>query len=568
VGELQADEPAGRSASETDWPRRARRLGAAVDDERSGDEDEEQPDDRCPGEAGGAAQQRHGSLRVRKGRDGRNGYHTEEEQSDSKVESDGGWRVVRDDGDRSESHLHGDDSDTCECRSAHEASLCSGPTGEHREPDDEHGDERHEVAMGLLQQGMEVVDGTDAPRAERPALAAHAGSGDPDRAAEDDEGVGRAESRQCQQAHSPHFANPVPATLAALRPAGLPSVHVSDCYTLCGRDVNPYCQLAGSSSLSVVVHRLVNDPRKQVACVVYRGSSAMLQLLPRSVVLRLGSRAGQLLAAVSPRRRAVVAGNLRHVVGPAASDADLARLVRRSFASYGRYWTESALLVAKSRGLFAAETDIVGRAHLDEAIARGRGVILTLPHVGSWDVGGAYLVEQGIALTGVAEVVEPPALFAWFVARRAALGLTALPLGGGAAAQLLKELRRGGVIALLADRDILGDGVDVELAPAAEAEEVVASVSPTVGIGRLGCLHLNAPKVPSGANRDRHANLGEGTIGIDALAALLGRPALQAVPAILEVPGAGEGPRSEDVATARRAWELGVRRQGASDGNG
>lgn len=207
----------------------------------------------------------------------------------------------------------------------------------------------------------------------------------------------------------------------------------------------------------------LNEVRKQVTCVVYRSSTALLNLLPRPAALGLGSRAGQVLASVSPHRRAVVAGNLRHVVGPAASDAELARIVRRGFSSYGRYWTESAILVARNRALFAAATDMVGRAHLDEAIARGDGVILALPHIGSWDVGGAYLVEQGIPLTGVAEVAEPLELFAWFVARRAALGLTALPLGSGAAAQLLREIHRGGVVALLADRDILGDGVEVEL---------------------------------------------------------------------------------------------------------
>jgi len=107
----------------------------------------------------------------------------------------------------------------------------------------------------------------------------------------------------------------------------------------------------------------------------------------------------------------------------------------------------------------------------------------------------------------------------------------------------------------------------ISFATDAEADAVVELVRSTVGIERLRCLHLNDSKVAYGANRDRHANLGEGTIGIDALAALLGRPALQTVPAILEVPGAGEGPRSEDVATARHAWELGVRRQGASDGD-
>jgi lauroyl/myristoyl acyltransferase len=204
------------------------------------------------------------------------------------------------------------------------------------------------------------------------------------------------------------------------------------------------------------------DARKRVLYYVYRSSAALLQMLPRAIALRLGDRVGWALAATSPRRRAVVTENLRHVVGPAVSDEELERVVRRGFSSYGRYWAESAHLVAANRALFVGDTDRVGRAYLDEAIARGNGVILTLPHVGSWDVGGLYLAQQGIPVTGVAEVVEPLELFDWFVARRAALGLTALPLGRDTAAQLLRELHRGGVIALLADRDILGDGVDVE----------------------------------------------------------------------------------------------------------
>ena len=91
-----------------------------------------------------------------------------------------------------------------------------------------------------------------------------------------------------------------------------------------------------------------------------------------------------------------------------------------------------------------------------------------------------------------------------------------------------------------------------------EADGVVELVSDTVGLERLGCLHLNDSKVALGANRDRHENLGEGTIGRQRLAALLGHPALQDVPAILEVPGRGGGPRAEDVMTARELWAEGV----------
>ena len=92
-----------------------------------------------------------------------------------------------------------------------------------------------------------------------------------------------------------------------------------------------------------------------------------------------------------------------------------------------------------------------------------------------------------------------------------------------------------------------------------EADDLVALVEDTVGMARLQCLHLNDSKVAFGANRDRHENIGDGTIGTEALAALLGHPEMQGLPAILEVPGEGDGPRSEDVAAARQVWAEGVK---------
>ena len=90
------------------------------------------------------------------------------------------------------------------------------------------------------------------------------------------------------------------------------------------------------------------------------------------------------------------------------------------------------------------------------------------------------------------------------------------------------------------------------------ADDLVGLVEDTVGLERLRCLHLNDSKVEFGANRDRHENIGDGTIGAEALAALLGHPSLQGLPAVLEVPGEGDGPRAEDVVAARAAWEQGL----------
>ncbi len=111
----------------------------------------------------------------------------------------------------------------------------------------------------------------------------------------------------------------------------------------------------------------------------------------------------------------------------------------------------------------------------------------------------------------------------------------------------------------------------VDFASVEGADAVVDGLAHTVGLERLVCIHLNDSKVALGANRDRHENIGEGTVGADGLAALLGHPALAEVPAILEVPGGGEGPRREDVEAARALGRTGryrADRGGSGDGVG
>ncbi|MHB1974123.1 MAG: deoxyribonuclease IV [Acidimicrobiales bacterium] len=90
------------------------------------------------------------------------------------------------------------------------------------------------------------------------------------------------------------------------------------------------------------------------------------------------------------------------------------------------------------------------------------------------------------------------------------------------------------------------------------ADSIVADLDRTTGLARLGCIHLNDSLVPLGANRDRHANLGEGEIGATALACLVSHPLLDGVPAILEVPGDGDGPRPVDVVAARALLADGI----------
>jgi len=91
-----------------------------------------------------------------------------------------------------------------------------------------------------------------------------------------------------------------------------------------------------------------------------------------------------------------------------------------------------------------------------------------------------------------------------------------------------------------------------------EAHAAVEAFDEVLGLGRLRCIHGNDSKVPLGSGRDRHANIGEGTIGGAALGWLLGHPSIQESTVLLEVPGAGKGPRREDVAAMRRVHAEGL----------
>ena len=90
-------------------------------------------------------------------------------------------------------------------------------------------------------------------------------------------------------------------------------------------------------------------------------------------------------------------------------------------------------------------------------------------------------------------------------------------------------------------------------------DAVLGDFDGTIGIERLRCLHLNDSKTAFGTNRDRHENIGDGEIGEAGMRSILGHPALQGLPVILEVPGLdGHGPDLENMARVRRLHAEGL----------
>lgn len=194
-------------------------------------------------------------------------------------------------------------------------------------------------------------------------------------------------------------------------------------------------------------------------------------------------------------KRPVIRANLRRVVGPGVSEAALDKLVIDAFNSYARYWVEGARLTSMTPEEILESFSIEGFEHVAEEVENHRGLILALPHLGIWDLGGAWLTLKGCPMTTVAEAIEPPDLFEWFRAQREQLGLTIHELGPGTSGRLVTALRAGRLVGLVADRDIAGSGIDVEFfgerttlpgGPAALALRTGAHLFPSIVYQRSG----------------------------------------------------------------------------------
>ena len=221
-----------------------------------------------------------------------------------------------------------------------------------------------------------------------------------------------------------------------------------------------------------------------------------------SVVCRLpeswAQSAFRFFADLAWRRRGrgvqVLEGNLRRVIGSPAPCGQLRGLSRQAMRSYARYWLEAFRLPVMPAGRLVAGMRDTGHLRAAfEYLAAGRGVVFALPHMGNYDLAGAWVIARGAgSITTVAERLKPESVYDRFVAFRAGLGIEVLPASGGtssAFAVLARRLRAGKLVCLVCDRDVTGTGIEVEFfgekarmmgGPAALAVQTGAALMPVI----------------------------------------------------------------------------------------
>lgn len=196
----------------------------------------------------------------------------------------------------------------------------------------------------------------------------------------------------------------------------------------------------------------------------YRALERAARVVPEGAGRRISRALGDAAFRVLGRMRAAVAGNQARVLGLDPADERVQASTREAFRLYARCWYDSFRLRAMTPEEIDTHIDVRDFQHVEAALAAGKGCLAALPHMGNWDLAGRFLAVNGYRVASVAEELKPYRLFELFTRHRRELGIDILPL---TSAHIRPELERlladNWVVALLADRDLTGRGVEVEM---------------------------------------------------------------------------------------------------------
>jgi KDO2-lipid IV(A) lauroyltransferase len=262
--------------------------------------------------------------------------------------------------------------------------------------------------------------------------------------------------------------------------------------------------------------------KERVADAAYAAGWTVLRRMPAGAARRIGRSMADLAWRRRGRGVLRLESNLRRVC-PKLDDEQLMRLSRSGMRSYMRYWVEAFRLPAYTPADIDRIVSGPGVERIDEAMAAGKGCILALPHMGNWDLAGAFIAGRGYPFTTVMERLKPESLYQRFTAYRQGLGMEVLPLDGGARSTfgvLAQRLRAGKLVCLVADRDLSASGVRVSFfgadtrmpaGPAALAQQTGARLIPVTlsyhGPRMQAMIHPPIPVPEDGTRAERTARM-------------------------------------------------------------
>jgi KDO2-lipid IV(A) lauroyltransferase len=164
-----------------------------------------------------------------------------------------------------------------------------------------------------------------------------------------------------------------------------------------------------------------------------------------------------------PSIRNATRSNVRHVLGPDASDKEVDRVARQCARNTGRYYADVVgMHRMNARTFFENDLVLEGLDYVREAQAAGRGVVLASAHYANPEFAVQGLAAVGVKVFALVEPLQPPELGRLMWNLRRVHGHEYEPVSFASVKKALSWLRGGGVVAILIDRDIQKRGVELE----------------------------------------------------------------------------------------------------------
>jgi KDO2-lipid IV(A) lauroyltransferase len=199
---------------------------------------------------------------------------------------------------------------------------------------------------------------------------------------------------------------------------------------------------------------------RMVQALVFRFLAALAPLVPRHVGLWLFGLPAPLAARLSPSRLAV-RDNMRHVVGPEATDGELQRLVTGAY----RYQQLNYFDMFLGPSLTSEDVDrlvhVKDREALVAALTQPEGCVVVSLHLGSIELSSRALATAGIKGIAIVERLEPDALFQVVCDLRRIDGIEIVP-ADRASMPIFRVIRKGQTVFLMADRDTTDNSVEAD----------------------------------------------------------------------------------------------------------
>ena len=194
--------------------------------------------------------------------------------------------------------------------------------------------------------------------------------------------------------------------------------------------------------------------------LLYLFAWKLIALLPENSAYKLADYVSDRIYKKNGKGIKRLRGNYGRVM-PEYSAQKLEELTKLGMRSYLRYWFDTFRLSKWSKNRIISTTQVIRENLLRDPIQSRQGCIVALPHAGNWDHAAAYFCSTGITLTAVVEKLKPEAIFKKFLAYRESIGIEAISHKEKTIPILTERLQAGKLIALVADRDMSRNGIEV-----------------------------------------------------------------------------------------------------------